>query len=232
MEKQLFKINKIILLSFILFFVTFTLSSQTPSPARHIRLSVWASLDAYPGVEHDKDYEGLEYPVKCIKEVAPYIINGMVYGWEFYYVPYDKTRGVEEYLEVNEIVPVEYISSNIKYSSPWFQDGRLNCWCDFYKDESQIREYYRWSSINNPVISGKGYGNLIEGFNGIKAAADDALKNAIRSYYRSVIKNKPKSIRGKVLIKNSPIIGIDAGRYVFNLDFFLECGKITEYKVF
>ena len=232
MEKHLRKISKYVFALVILFFISSTLSSQTPSLIRHIRFDVWADIDAYPGLENANDFEGFEYPIKCIKENVPFLINGMVYGWEFSYTPSDKTRGVSEYFEVSEIMPVEYVSNKIKYSSPWIDGNKFRCWCDYDRDEFQVRDYYRWSSINNPEINGTGYGDLKDGFQGIVEAAKDALKNAIRDYYRGVIKNKPKEIRGKVLIKSIPVFGVDAGRYVFNLDFFLECGKIVEYKVF
>ena len=49
---------------------------------------------------------------------------------------------------------------------------------------------------------------------------------------RNTIKNKPKEITGRVLLRKTPMIGIDAGRYVIKLDFFLECGTILEYTQF
>ena len=58
------------------------------------------------------------------------------------------------------------------------------------------------------------------------------MKNAVRNYYRNLIKNKPKQITGAVLLRKTPLLGIDSGRYVINLDFFLECGTIEEYTQF
>ena len=71
-----------------------------------------------------------------------------------------------------------------------------------------------------------------KGFEGIEEAAREALKDAIRNHYRKTIKNKPKEINGAVLVRNFPTLGISSGRYVINLDFFLECGKIIEYSVY
>ena len=51
----------------------------------------------------------------------------------------------------------------------------------------------------------------------------------IRNNGEMLIENE---ITGKVLIKDIPTIGIDNGKYVINLDFFLEYGKIIEYTVF
>lgn len=207
---------------------------QTPSVVRNIRIPLWASLDAYPELEEAQDLTAgpFDYPIKSVKEVAPFIITGMVYGWKFVYVPSDKQRGVEEYLEIEEIVPAARIAPGITYVSPWIQDEKFNCWSEYTRNASQIQTYNLWNSIKNPVIHGVGYGDIKKGFPGLKEAAYDALKNAVREHYRAVIKNKPKEITGSVLIRDIPTIGISSGRYIFNLDFFLECGKIIEYSVY
>lgn len=232
MERRIRTLN-----SFFFFFLLISsqiIFAQTPSLVRNIRIPLWAELDAYPELAgRDSLEEGqYDFPIKSIRETAPFIITGMVYGWQFEYVPSDKARGVEESLEITEIVDSSNIQKGITYVSPWIQNNRLNCWVEFKRDDFMIQNYNLWSSIENPVIHGRGYGNLSDGFDGIKAAAYDALKDAVRNHYRALIKNKPKAIRGSVLIRDIPTIGIDSGRYVFNLDFFLEYGKIIEYTVY
>ena len=232
MEKFV-QIKKIIILSILLLFEGVILA-QTPSVVQHIRIPLWAELDAYPELEDAQNLEAgpFDYPIKSIKEVAPFLISGMVYGWNFIYTPSDIQRGIEEYLEIEEIVPASSLAPGITYVSPWIQEDKFNCWCEYTRNKSQIQTYNLWSSIKNPVIQGVGYGDLKKGFPGLKDAAYDALKNAVREYYRAIIKNKPKEITGSVLIRDIPTIGISSGRYIFNLDFFLECGKIIEYSVY
>ena len=210
------------------------LFSQTPSVVRNIRLPLWAELDAYPGLELSggEDEGQFDFPISQMHKIAPLIINGMVYGWNFVYVPYDKARGVEEYLEITEVVPAEVIRGGIKYSSPWIENNNLNAWVEYTRTDSQVQSYNLWASIQNPVIAGIGYGSVEKGFEGIEEAARESLKAAIRNHYRKTIKNKPKEITGSVLIRKFPTLGIDSGRYVINLDFFLECGRIVEYSVY
>ena len=205
-----------------------TVSAQVPSFSEKIRIPLWAELDAYPGLEEAKDLEGYEYPVQEIKKIAPFLISGMVYGWEFVYVPYDKSRGIEEYFEVKEINP----TGKITYSSPWIDDTYLRCWCEYTRTKAEVQNYKAWASITHPVIRARGYGSVRDGFEGIKDAAADSLKSAVREYYRGITKNKPREITGSVLIKNEPILGIDSGRYAINLDFFLECDTIKKYGIY
>ena len=258
------------------------LFAQTPSIIEHIRFSIWAQTDAYPGTEEavqDADAGEFDYPIARIKEIVPFLMEGLVYGWNFVYTPSDKARGVEEYLEVTPVrgtsentrpstssgtadisgsadisgtadisesagssksdgvpEPVEgpqkQPAFDIKYSSVWIENNRFNCWVDYTRTAHEIQTYNLWASIQNPTIQGRGFGDLSLGFEGIKQAAEDALKNAVRDYYRNTIKNKPKEITGRVLLRKTPMIGINAGRYVIKLDFFLECGTILEYKQF
>ena len=156
----------------------------------------------------------------------------MTYGWTFVYVPYDKIRGVEEYFEFSEINKISEEDGKIVYSKPWIQDNRFNCWVEFERTPQMIREFQVWNSINFAKIQGKGFGKISDGFDGISDGAKDCLKNAVRSHYRKIIKNKPKEIRGKVIIRKLPRIGIISGRYAVELDFFLETDKIIEYKYY
>lgn len=235
MERHLQTLKRLIFaLIFELLIAGSLLSAQTPSVVRNIRLPLWAELDAYPGLELSSDENSgqFDFPVSQMRRIAPFIISGMVYGWNFVYVPYDKARGVEEYLEVTEIVSSDVIKGGIKYTSPWISDNNLNCWVEYVRTDSQVQTYNLWKSIQNPVIGGIGYASVEKGFEGIEEAAREALKDAIRNYYRKVIKNKPKEINGSVLIRDFPTLGITSGRYVINLDFFLECGRIVEYSVY
>ena len=253
MEKRLPPLKKAIFSLILLPFFTGFLFAQTPSIIEHIRFAVWSEVDAYPGTEaaaQDAEAKEFDYSIARIKETVPFLMEGLVYGWNFVYTPSDKARGVEEYFEITPVRAADpstgsgttqssgdtQISGttqfNIKYSSVWIENNRFNCWVDYTRTPSEIQTYNLWASIQNPTIQGRGFGDLSLGFEGIQMAAQDALKNAVRSYYRNTIKNKPKEITGRVLIRKTPLIGIDRGRYVIKLDFFLECGTILEYKQF
>src|SRR5574344_2102359 len=217
--------------SVLLLFEASAVFPQTPSVVEHIRIPLWAELDAYPGLAEAQNTSAgvFDYPVSRIRQLAPFLISGMVHGWEFSYTPSDRMRNVEEYFEFSDIQPLGEEENNISYSDPWVEDGKVNCWTEFTRTRQMIRDYSLWSSITNPKIAGIGYGKIEDGFDGIREAVQEAVKNAIRSYYRTRIRNKPKEIRGKVLVRSEPLIGIDQGRYKVQLDFFMESGRILPY---
>ena len=228
MERRL---QKLILTALFAFSLSLLLA-QDVSQERMIRFAVWASTEAYPGVE-DYQTDNLSLPVKKIKQLSPFLLSGMIYGWNFEYVPYDKARGVEEFFEfspINELSPSEI--QNINFTKPWIENSRLYCWIEFRRSDAQIHIFKGWESCKNPKIKGTGYARLAEGYEGIEKASAQAIKNAVRQYQRKWIKSKPKEISGRIFIREAPQIGVTSGQYKVTLDFFMETDRIVEYKTF
>lgn len=202
-----------------------------------IRFHLWAPLDAYPDSEtaiKDSEKGQFDFPISNMKEIGPYLIQGMIYGWRFSYTPGDKARGVKEYFELEPVHPEEVVEDQITYEYPWISEdnNRLNCWIRAKRTPAQENIARQWESINNPCIHGRGEGDVEKGFEGFKEGINRAVIDAIRDYYRNEIKNKPKEITGTVLIRRTPVIGIVNGKYSINLDFFLEKGRIIPYSIF
>ena len=227
MERRLQKIIFAFLIATVI-----PLFAQDVSQERMVRFALWASTEIYPGVEKPES-DALSMSVRKIKEITPFILSGMIYGWKFEYVPYDKARGVQEYFDFSPLreLNAEEIAS-IQYAKPWIKDSILNCWVEYHRSDSQIHIFKGWESILHPKIRGEGYAKLSKGFDGIQEACAEALKLAVRNYERKWIKSKPKEISGTVLMREPPKIGVDAGRYKVTLDFFMETDKIVEYKTF
>ena len=216
------------------------LSAQSSS-VKNIRFSLWADLDAYPGLVLPDDSGSktdtslnniFDYSVNELKKIAPFLIEGMVYGWNFSYTPYDKIRAVPEYFEYSAIRNLDINSDKILYTKPWIEDNRLCVWVEFERSEYMLEYYNHWQSVIYPEIRGIGKGEISDGFDGIQAATKEALKDAVRTYFRSQVKNKPKRIDGKVIILGQPRLYTDSGQYVVELDFFLETDKIVNYHQF
>lgn len=216
----------------VIFSLLMGVSAQIPDFMEKIRIPLWAELDAYPGLAEAQDVSAgqFDYPISRLKKTAPFLLNGMVYGWRFEYTPSDKLRGVAEYFSTEEINTIN--DADIVYTKPWFENNRVYCWIEYTRTPQMIWLLNAWKSIKTQKIQGSGTGKISDGFDGITNAANDALKNAVRAHYREIIKNKPKEIDGRVIIRSTPKIGINAGHYVVELDFFLETDRIVKYTQF
>lgn len=208
--------------------------AQDVSLENSVRFYMWASTEIYPGIEKPMAKDDItSVAVKKIRQTAPFILEGMVYGWNFGYTPYDKARKVQEIFDFSPIQAfTAEETASIRYEKSWIKDQRLNVWVEFDRSDSQKLRYNSWKSIKHPNIKGIGYAPLSEGFEGIQKACAEALKQAVREYERKHIKNKPKEVLGKALLSHPPLIGVNAGRYMVTLDFFMESDKIVEYKTF
>ncbi|MCQ2242310.1 hypothetical protein [Treponema sp.] len=232
---------------FLLIFSPLALVAQVQEQSEQLRILVWADLDAFPGkfeeteeaeVKLEKDeskdqfHRMFDFAIERSKQVAPFLLNGMINGWKFEYTPYDKRRGVKEYWEFDEIKPFDKTMNPIEFHDPEAVEGKLlsRVYCN--RTKQQQLEYKRWCSIVHPHIKGIGRGSVEKGFDGIKEACSMALKDAVREYWRTLEKNKPKEISGTVLLIRDPRIYVRNGQYVVDLDFFLETDRIIKYTQF
>lgn len=198
-----------------------------------IRFSLWAPLEAYPGSGERVDVNApFAYPISRLKETVPFFIEGMVCGWAFVYRPSDKLRDVAEEFEFVPLREYPDMMARIRYTEPWVEGNRLNCWVEFHCPSHLTSWRRMWKSLDRKRVAGKGMGLLTDGFDGIHQGASQALKAAVRSYAQSVTKNKPREIRGEVLLAGAPKIGVKSGRYVVDLDFFLNVSRIVDYTIY
>ena len=207
-----------------------SVKGQKRIKARNVDESVAErTTNAFTGTAGARDISIFQYAIDRAKEIAPFLMSGMIYGWSFDYVPYDKTRHVDEYFEFAQIHEHDPAVNKISYHNPQAIDDRLMCWAYCNRTPSQQLAFERWSSIVHPKITGHGSASVEDGFEGIKAACSEAVKNAVREYWRTMEKNKPKEIYGTVLLIQDPRIYIKQGKYIVELDFFLKTDRIILY---
>lgn len=179
----------------------------------------------------DRMVKLFRYSVSRAKQITPFLMQGMLEGWTFDYVPSDKTRQVKEIFEMGQVKPYDKLLNPITYRDPipLEQEGKLLCWATCDRTPMQQLAYERWASIVHPKIQGRGRGRVEDGFEGIQNAVEEAVKEAVREYWRGQTKNKPKEIMGTVLLIQDPRIYISEGQYVVDLDFFLQTDRIILY---
>ncbi len=220
--------------TFLFLFFAFFCSAEIPDFKENIQIQIWSELDAFPELKEAQNVESgvFDYSIQRLKDVAPFLVNGMVYGWNFTYTPSDKLRNVKEYFEVEPIGKINVEENRIVFENPWIQDNLVHIWVKYKRTPEEMFSYKAWNSINVKKAQGAGSASVKLGFEGITEAAKNAVRDGIRNFYRPIIKNKPKEITGKLIIRKEPQIGIIEGRYSVKLDFFLETDRIIKYTMF
>ncbi len=212
------------------------LAGQNIASSALLRFPLWYVLEESPlNARPLKDNENeFFFATSGIRELTPYFIEGLVYGWEFSYTPSDNLRGVKEYFEIKSIVQVDKNDPRFRYTDSFVTNNAsvVESWVEYDLDEKMMHERRRWHGASFPTIGGIGSASVFDGIGSVKTACEAAAKNAIREYAVNITKNKPKEINGKILLVDFPRYYIDAGKYVADLDFFLNVSKIVEYTKF
>lgn len=221
----------------VFFFMIFLFScslgfSQLSNTQKTLRIRLWAPMDENPSSQivpkDDEPYYATS--INALKKTAPFLLSGMIYGWEYEYTPSDKTRNVEEYFSFVPIAEITENDGNITFTDPAFLEARVYCWLEYLRSEKMMAYLQRWNSVKYPKVLGFGESSNNDSVEAIKEAVKESAKNAIRTYAQKQTKNKPKEVSGKILLcSEDPSIKILKGKYTAYLDFFLYVDKIVQY---
>ncbi len=207
-------------------------SGNSESEARIVRLPVWAFLEGQPGTM--RDGEGAPFiPAKeALEETANLLLSGMSYGWRFSYTPADNIRKVSETFILESLKGKDLEKENIKIKEIRIKYPFVYCWAEYPLSETEIERHSSWNALKYKIIKGKGEGWRKDEMEGVKEAYNSAIKNALLSYAKKNLKNKPKEIKGELLIKNSPHLSISSGLFKAEVELYLNIKEIVPYTVF
>jgi hypothetical protein len=213
-------------------FAAFAQAPLAAEASRAKRAPVWVYLETVPGNLSADELAQKKPPIQEISDLARFLMGGMIYGWKFTYTPSDKARAVMEYFE---FAPVKEISRDdprftITELTPAYP--KLNCWANFTLDDSTRRWEMYWDSVLFKSSNGRGKGERKAEIAGVRNAYMEAVKDAVRSYARLLEKNKPKEIRGEVLLRDNPRLFADQGWFVADIKVLINIQELTPYTSF
>ena len=219
----------------LLFFISFylyadTYSGSSDSDALIVRAPVWVFVEEAPKGIDDENRAKFTPPKEALLELSAYILSGMTYGLNFVYTPLDKKRNVEEYFELEPVFKPS--TENIKITDVRVKYPYCYSWAEYGIPESYAGHFKLWTKNAHKAIKGRGKGDRFDELEGVYAAYTEAVKNAVREYARTFLKNKPKEIRGAVLIKSPPRLFVESGFFKAELELYIQIDEIIKYTVF
>jgi hypothetical protein len=196
-----------------------------------LRAEFWADLAPVAGV-------GEEWPVSPetartrVLDEAAWVYGGMIWGFEFRYTPYDKTRGIAERFELESLGGLE---PGLLSLAPGAKAKGADEYRSFveYRPDASLASLMA-SYAQKPWVSCQGIGkaDMILGVKGRRAAYEDGLREALRSYLRSVEPNKPRLVRGRIVFERPPGMMILNGAYTAQLRARAMVIETIPYKVY
>ncbi|OQA63757.1 MAG: hypothetical protein BWY39_00712 [Spirochaetes bacterium ADurb.Bin269] len=195
---------------------------------RTVSAPVWVFLETVPGSEIKRE----QPPLRELEEIGRYLVGGMIFGWHYTYTPPDARRNVGEFFD---LVPIQSIPPN----DPHFylaeiaaEYPRLSSWARYDLQNDTAHWQNRWDSVVFRTSAGRGTGERTDETGGILTAYRNALLQAVRAHARKEEKNKPKEIRGELLLRENPRMFTEGGLFVAEVRVRLSITETVPYRTF
>ena len=102
----------------------------------------------------------------------------------------------------------------------------------YHMAEFQHARRTSWSSNSIPFASGRGEETLLKGTEAKLLSFKESVKQAVREYARKRVFNKPKEIRGEVLLWSEPMVLINSGSYFTTVRIKLFIKELIPYSIY
>ncbi len=209
------------------------LACAHPAVAVNERLEVelWIDLEPVVVAEGDEEYPlSRRTAVTRLLEEARTVISSMVYGYAFVYTPSDVIHRVQEVFGLEPLAEIVWGDPGLRVRQTRVLGTRLHAVIDYaLADHQQVRRD-SWSSGVIPRASGVGSGNVFLGFSERRTAFENAIKEAIRAHLRPRVFNKPREVRGEVLLWDTPSTHVASGEYFTRLNVKIRITDIVPYR--
>jgi len=166
-----------------------------------------------------------------LKEVR-WVISGMIYGFDFVYRPSDNKRAVEELFQAELKAEIPQGDPALRVRETRIEEDRVFLDIRYLLRGSQELMRRSWMSNTLPDCEGTGKGRYFTGPEEKITAYKEGMKNAIREYLRARKYNKPKEIRGELLLYEIPRVIIKSGDYLAWVKIKLSIKEIKDYRVY
>lgn len=216
-----------------LFFSALSFAQDAPPPDDILlRYEFWTELAPRPDFEVDPAPFDPANPTKDILSEAAYAYSGMIRGFSVSYVPYDKARAIEERMEVRPLLegipkPEALIRGEYRVLK-----NNFRAYVEYAPDASERAYYLSWRSISYPAADGTGKALIGGGAANRVKAIEDGIKDAVREYARTKVKNKPRLVRAVAALERPPSIMVRAGNYVARVRIRLKIEEILSYAAY
>lgn len=205
-----------------------SITGQTPVPPEPwddtISLEVWSAVDR---VIHGDD------PVeeRFLRE-AQFTLSGMIYGFDFVYVPAYPARRVERLFEITPIDTIPWGDPSLNVRLLRDEGTTIYGVVDYTLSETDRQRLRSWRSIDVETSQGIATAPLLQGLDGKITSIEESIYRAIRDYLRGRYQNRPREVTGSVVLRDPPRIRTISGEYEALVDVAVHINEVRQYLSF
>jgi hypothetical protein len=163
---------------------------------------------------------------------ARFVLSGLIYGYTYEYVPYDATRRIAEEFDLSPRAEVRRGDSRLDAIDSYVKDKRVYTQFRYRLEPFQQQWLESWSSSALPRVEASGEHPWWQGHEAKLTAIEVAVKEAVRNYLRSQIRNKPRRARGSVILTDTPRVYVIAGAYRAEVSVRIRVDELDPYEVY
>ena len=202
-----------------------------------IIIETWYEIEQYSNWEYEEipDIDFPEPEVTKTHEMldeARIILSSMIYGYSFSYIPQDNARGVKEWFNLEPIEEINWGDPQLKILESERRENRVYCKILYNLSDYQLARRSSWYSNSIPYSTGRGREDYFICSVSKLLSINNSIKEAIRNYARSTITNKPREIKGEVLVWDAPYTIINSGTYTSTVKIKLLILEVIPYTIF
>jgi hypothetical protein len=156
----------------------------------------------------------------------------MVYGWTFAYTPGDRERGVEESFLLTPIAEIPWGSPRLSVHETEVADLKLFARISYSLNDDELARRMSWEGNSAALSMGRGTADVFKGPAEKLASLRDAMRDAVRAHLAVRVLNKPREIRGSLVLWEGPRTVVRAGTYTTTARVKLQVSEIVPYRIF
>ncbi len=198
-----------------------------------LELEIWCELE--PMIQESDDYPlSAEAARERVLEEARTLLSAMIYGVHFSYTPSDAQRRQAEQFQLTAVAELRWGDPRLRIAEAEVRDGRLYARVRYDLQDFQSARRGAWQSNAIPTAAGAGRASLFASSapEGKRRSLEEAFKEAIRNHLRPVLFNKPREVRGELLLWQAPRVVVDAGDYLTVAAVKLRVQEVRAYSLF
>lgn len=175
---------------------------------------------------------GPEEAARRLLEEARWSFAGMIRGFRFRYVPADLARGVAELIELESLGGIPWGDPALRVVETVRSEGTLRARIEFSCDASRAAELAAWRSADFMAAAGTGRARVAGGVERRRNAVEDAVAEALRALFRTVVLEKPREISGVLAFAEAPRVVVSSGDYAATVRLRVKATEIRPYPAY